>query len=268
MTAGTFASESHVTPVPPAAGVPWTIWCLIAGSVSGMIGGAWDISWHMSIGRDMFWTPPHILIQLNAVLSGIACAVLILSATFNPQSIKGRSSVKIWGFRGPIGAFVVVWGCMAMLTSAPFDNWWHQAYGLDTKIVSPPHVLLFLGVFAIKAGILMVIAGLTNRTSANVRRTLVWMSVYVGTLCLLQTTTLISEMTRPVDLHSARCYIAIATLVPLVLVGAAWSLARGWACTLITTGYTAIALGLEWILPLFPAQPKLGPVYQIGRAHV
>jgi hypothetical protein len=114
MAAGTLAIESHVTPVTRAAGVPWTIWCLIAGSASGMIGGAWDISWHMSIGRDMFWTPPHILIQLNAVLSGTACAVLILTATLSPQSINGRSSVKIWGFRGPIGAFVVVRGCMVL----------------------------------------------------------------------------------------------------------------------------------------------------------
>ena len=39
--------------------VPWTIWCMIAGVVSGMIGGPWDISWHMSIGRDTFWTPAH-----------------------------------------------------------------------------------------------------------------------------------------------------------------------------------------------------------------
>ena len=35
-----------------------------------------------------------------------------------------------------------------MLTSAPFDNWWHNAYGLDVKIVSPPHTLLILGIRA------------------------------------------------------------------------------------------------------------------------
>ena len=29
-----------------------------------------------------------------------------------------------------------------MLTSAPFDNWWHDAYGLDVKIISPPHMFL------------------------------------------------------------------------------------------------------------------------------
>ena len=43
------------------------------------------------------------------------------------------------------GRFLAGWGGIAMLTSAPFDNWWHAAYGLDVKIVSPPHALLILG---------------------------------------------------------------------------------------------------------------------------
>ena len=34
-----------------------------------------------------------------------------------------------------------------MITSAPFDNWWHEAYGLDVKILSPPHMLLAAGIF-------------------------------------------------------------------------------------------------------------------------
>jgi hypothetical protein len=33
-------------------------------------------------------------------------------------------------------------GGFALITSAPFDNWWHSAYSLDVKIVSPPHTLL------------------------------------------------------------------------------------------------------------------------------
>src|SRR5215469_11738264 len=156
-------------------GVPWTVWCMIAGLVSGTIGGHWDISWHMSIGRDSFWTPAHILIQLAAVLVGFACASMILSATFGAGSASPGASVKIWGFRGPLGAFIALWGCAAMLTSAPFDNWWHNAYGLDVKIVSPPHTLLSLGSFAIKVGVLALIAGLMNRAVASVRQTLMWL---------------------------------------------------------------------------------------------
>ena len=44
-----------------------------------------------------------------------------------------------------------------MITSAPFDNWWHEAYGLDVKIVSPPHTLLAMGfLFQVPVGIVAV----------------------------------------------------------------------------------------------------------------
>jgi len=65
-----------------ADSIPWTIWCMFAGIACGLVGGQWDISWHLSIGRDTFWTPAHILIQLTGVLAGIACGYMILTATF------------------------------------------------------------------------------------------------------------------------------------------------------------------------------------------
>ena len=242
--------------------IPWTIWCVIAGVTSSLIGGHWDISWHMSIGRDSFWTPAHILIQLNGVLVGIACGYMILSTTFGGDSAAQNASVKIWGFRGPLGAFIAVWGCVAMLTSAPFDNWWHNAYGLDVKIVSPPHVLLSMGSFAIKLGALALMAGLMSRATENVRRTLGWLFVFVGADCVVQMGTMLTDATWPVNLHNAGCYLAVAIGMPPMLIGAAWGLGRRWAATMVAATYTAIQLASEWILPLFPAQPKLGPVYQ------
>jgi hypothetical protein len=242
--------------------IPWPIWCVIAGILSSLIGGHWDISWHMSIGRDSFWTPAHMLIQLNGVLVGIACGYMILATTFGGDVAAQEASVKIWGFRGPLGAFIATWGCIAMLTSAPFDNWWHNAYGLDVKIVSPPHVLLSLGSFAIKVGALALMAGLMSRASEEVRRTLTWLFVFVGADCVVQMGTMLTDATWPMNLHSAACYLAVAILIPPALIGSAWGLGRRWACTLMAATYMAIQLAFEWILPLFPAQPKLGPVYQ------
>src|SRR5712692_7820158 len=175
------------------ASIPWTVWCIFAGIVSGTIGGSWDISWHMSIGRDTFWTPAHILIQLTGVLAGIACASMILSSTFVSASTARSASVKIWGFRGPLGAFIAVWGCVAMLTSAPFDNWWHNAYGLDVKIVSPPHVLLLLGSLAIRVGALALLAGLMNRVREELRRKLAWLFFFVASTCVVQLGLIILE---------------------------------------------------------------------------
>ena len=43
---------------------PWYVWTSLA-AVTCIVGGVyWDISLHMSIGRDSFWTPAQLEIQL------------------------------------------------------------------------------------------------------------------------------------------------------------------------------------------------------------
>src|SRR5215472_15252351 len=114
-----------------AAAVPWFVYSLLIASGSDGIGGLWDVSWHLSIGRDSFWTPAHLLIQFCAILGAVTCSIVILKTTFGKDELARASSVGILGFRGPLGVFVVMCGAAAMLVSAPFDNWWHNAYGLD-----------------------------------------------------------------------------------------------------------------------------------------
>lgn len=117
-----------------------------------------------------------------------------------------------------------------MLTSAPFDNWWHNAYGLDVKIVSPPHMLLSLGSFAIKIGTLALMAGLMNRSEEKVRRKLMWLFVFVGAVCVSQLGTILTMSTWPVNMHAAKCYLAVAFAIPPALMGTAWGLGRRRAC--------------------------------------
>ena len=38
-------------------------------AVCVMVGVYWDISWHMTIGRDTFWTPAHVLIQAGGLIA-------------------------------------------------------------------------------------------------------------------------------------------------------------------------------------------------------
>ena len=42
---------------------PWYLWFGALAVTSASIGGAWDVSWHRSIGRDTFWTPAHLAIS-------------------------------------------------------------------------------------------------------------------------------------------------------------------------------------------------------------
>src|SRR3984885_11777156 len=156
---------SHVSA--EAASVPWYIWCGALAVTSASIGGAWDVSWHRSIGRDSFWTPAHMAIYACGVLAAFICGYLIFATTFGGSVQRKASSVNVLGFRAPLGAFIAAWGGIAMLTSAPFDNWWHAAYGLDVKIVSPPHTLLILGIRAVGVGILFLILAAMNRSASE-----------------------------------------------------------------------------------------------------
>ena len=58
----------------------------------------------------------------------------------------------------------------AELASAPFDDWWHDAYGLDVRIVSPPHIVLGLGMMGIVLGALLRTLALQNATDGPTRQ--------------------------------------------------------------------------------------------------
>jgi hypothetical protein len=242
--------------------VPWYVWSLLGAVVSVVIGGYWDISWHMSIGRDTFWTPAHMLIQLCGILAGFTCAYLILFCTSGHDPELASASVSVWRFRGPLGAFIAVWGGATMLTSAPFDNWWHNAYGLDVKIFSPPHVVLDGGVLAIQIGALVLIASTRNRASGVVRRILDWLLLLLGAMITMLALTVVWESTYRVLMHTAQCYRAVAIVIPVVFAAFARISENHWARTIVAGVYTAYAMVMLWIFPFFPATPKLGPVYQ------
>jgi hypothetical protein len=244
------------------AAIPWYVWCCVAAITSSAIGGVWDISWHKSIGRDTFWTPAHLLIQLCGVLAGITCGYLILSTTFRKNSALWDVSVTMWGFRGPLGAFICAWGGVAMITSAPFDNWWHEAYGLDVKILSPPHMLLALGMLAIRFGTLVLVLAEMNRAEGAYREKLERVLFYVSLYLLAMTIGVVEELTNRVLMHGAKFYIVVMLAAPIWMAAVARASRHRWAATIMTGMYTALHLAFLWGLQLVPAEPKLGPVYQ------
>lgn len=241
--------------------IPWYLWASILGVTSAMIGVEWDISWHRSIGRDTFWTPPHMAIYLCGVIAGVSAAYLILATSFGKLPRVRQSSVKMWGFHAPLGAFITAWGGIAMLVSAPFDNWWHGAYGLDVKILSPPHAVLALGVLSIELGALMLILGYMNRAEGKDRRRLTWLYLYVGSMIVIALQVMTMEYTTRVQQHTGTFYLAMSIAVPMALLGVVAGSGHRWAATIVAGIYTLFMASLIWILPLFPAQPKLGPVY-------
>ena len=243
--------------------IPWYLWCAALAVTSAYVGGYWDISWHRSIGRDSFWSAPHIAIYACGVLAGLSSAYLIFTATLGGArdvALRG-TGVRIWGLSGPIGAFISAWGGVAMLVSAPFDDWWHAAYGLDVKIISPPHMVLAAGFFGIEFGTIMLLLAFMNRASDQLRTRLQWLFLYVGGTTVCESLLLKLEYISRSQMHGALFYIVVAIGTPAILVALAVASRQRWACTIMATVYTLFNLAFLWILPLFPAEPKLGPVY-------
>jgi hypothetical protein len=260
MSASATFPQTRERVVAAEAGIPWYIWLSVVGVTSAMIGVHWDISWHRSIGRDTFWTPAHLAIQLCGVIAGITCGYLILKTTFSKSALRD-ASVNVFGFRGPLGAFICAWGGFTMITSAPFDDWWPNAYGLDVRILSPPHVVLALGMVGVQIGALVLIAAAMNRASESLRERLELLFLYVAAMILVALLILVFEFTHRIFLHTAIAYRVISMVVPVTLAISWKSTQSRWSATIVAGIYSAFILGLLWILPLFPAEPKLGPVF-------
>ena len=266
----TFTASGRIATAQTAK-VPWYISMGVLAITSASIGGNWDVSWHRSIGRDSFLTPAHIAIYACGVLAAVICGYLIFATTFGKSPAAARlreHSVSVLGFRAPLGAFLAAWGGIAMLTSAPFDNWWHAAYGLDVKIISPPHTLLILGIRCVGLGVVFLILAAMNReaTSGSTEQTPTYRSLqrlylYLGGLMIGGNMFFLLEQTWDVKLHSATAYIAMGVGLPLFFALIARSSRSPWACTTTAAIYTLMGIAEILIFPLFPATPKLGPVF-------
>lgn len=125
-----------------------------------VMGGAWDIWWHEAVGRDTFFIPPHILLQVGVV---VALAI----AAYGWYRVRSAT----WGW--------LVASLALIPASAPLDAFWHALFGKENlaelRVVwSPPHVMLIAG----GALAFLVLLQLVRRdSSASARR-------LFGSICL------------------------------------------------------------------------------------
>ncbi len=252
--------EAPSTPAARGAGDRLHALVALCGSTSIVVGVLWDISWHSTIGRDTFWTPAHLAIYLGGVLAGVSSLWLILKTTFGRAGEVRARSVGVWGFRGPLGAWVSGWGALAMLISAPFDDWWHNAYGLDVMILSPPHTVLAAGMMAVSVGALLLSLRVQNVGAGGPA----WgglATAYCAGILVAQAAIFLTEHSLPNQQHASFFYQFSAAVYPLYLCAAARAcrLRRPAAATALA--YAGLILAMMWILPLFPARPLLAPIY-------
>lgn len=248
--------------------IPLYIYAVVFASLCIVVGLLWDIMWHMSIGRDGLLAPPHLVIYVGAVVAGLFSAYQILSMTFSKSHPGRATAVPFWGvFYGPLGAMFCVWGALTMLTSAPFDDWWHNTYGLDVQILTPPHTVLAIGIMTLQFGAMVSLLALQNRWSSEgvtanpVQLTrLKWLFALASGLLLTIVYTLASESLGRLSSHRSSYYSTAAIIFPFFLIAVGRSLKLRWPVTTVAALHMLVLVVPSWVIQFFPATPRLGPV--------
>ncbi len=251
--------------------IPLYIYMGVFASMAVLAGILWDISWHMSIGRDGLFSPPHDLVYLGATLAGVFSGFQVLKTSFWGNDVEKSKMVNFWGiFYSSLGGLFCIWGCIAALTSAPFDDWWHNTYGLDIKIASPPHTVLGLGLISIQMGAMVAvlailnrkdkIASLTNEQNDKRIARLRWMFMASAAILLSMMHTFLSEFLGRWNMHTMMFYQIGAFAFPLFLVGASRASGNKWGATNISLIMLISHWAINAFLRLLPAEPLLGPV--------
>jgi hypothetical protein len=125
-----------------------------AGLIVAMVGTYWDDAWHTDRGRDEFAIAPHLMLY-----AGVAVSLGVVGAW-------AFTAVRKSGWAGPWqdpALRLAIVGAAATIGSAPIDEWWHQSFGRDAVLWSPPHLVGVFGMLALAAGLLAGTAGDQSR---------------------------------------------------------------------------------------------------------
>lgn len=226
-------------------------------------GLAWDIAWHTFVGRDSFLTPPHALLYSGVAGAGLTCLAAVIVGTWRQHgrraSADASSTVSLLGlFHAPLGFFVAGFGMLALLVAAPFDNYWHELYGLDVTLWAPFHVMGLVGGVTGVLGLVYVLAAGDARARPAGGRG--WAPVVVvtlfalsnllrGLLVIFQPAEAQSPTTDLGGVHVLTLPVGLAFAVSLVCVSAAVMTRRSGAAVATVALAAAFATVLALLAP-------------------
>ncbi|PYN29719.1 MAG: hypothetical protein DMD98_20715 [Candidatus Rokuibacteriota bacterium] len=230
---------------PRGPGVPDVALALaIVSGAAGMVGVYLDTAWHRTVGRDSFFILPHVFIYCGGLGVWAGALASVARATFGHADEFG-GPVYRWGpLRLPFGFTLTALGILMILAAAPVDAWWHNTFGKDALIWSPPHLQLHCGAGIAALGLLFAAAAQHGRGALG--RPWLWRAamlailvdlVHRGHFVLAHYTML--PHTRTPDLYP----FLVALLAPFVLVAAARAIGP-WAPTVACL----VFLGVAWLM--------------------
>ncbi|UCH58652.1 MAG: hypothetical protein JSV61_10565, partial [Anaerolineales bacterium] len=147
------------------------------------IGGAWDIQWHVEIGRDSLWIPPHMLVFFAFTTGLVVSLILIVYETYLARAGQPLAhSLRLGPLYAPGAAFGIVLGYLLALLSGVLDELWHEIFGIDATLWSPPHLSIMLSTMVVDFSLMLGIAASARRLGYgfNLKSPLFWGLVLTG----------------------------------------------------------------------------------------
>jgi hypothetical protein len=218
------------------------LWVLLGGKLLGAWGLAWDIQWHLLVGRDTFWIAPHLMMY-GGITAGllVAFGVLALDTAAARRGARPPGAITIVRVTSTRGMHLAAWGLALVILAAPIDDLWHRLFGLDVTLWSPPHLLGLLG-SAINTLGTLVIATEVYPIGSRARLTALLLGgalLYGGVRVVLEPAWLTAFRHGGVAFHTFAILGALA--LPLVLVPAARLVDRRWTPVAVVV----VALGIS-----------------------
>jgi len=124
------------------------LWVLLGANLLAGWGVQWDIQWHVRIGRDTFWIPPHVMTYAGVTILVLASFGVLARDTLR-HLLAGRApegTERVLGLTGTPGFLLAACGITLTVLAAPIDDLWHRLFGIDVTLWSPPHLLGLVGV--------------------------------------------------------------------------------------------------------------------------
>ena len=134
---------------------------ILVGGITALFGTYWDDAWHTDLGRDTFFSPPHLVLYGGVALAG---AAVLLWALLRLQVYRNWQVAA----RHPPLLLALI-GIAATLGSAPIDELWHVRFGRDAVIWSPPHMLGVAALLCVAVGVLLETSNIVSRTGKLLR---------------------------------------------------------------------------------------------------
>jgi hypothetical protein len=225
-----------------------------------IVGTAWDIQWHPSVGRDRVLTSPHIVLLSGIALSGLLSLALVLLDSWRAwrgRGVDDSNSTTILGvFRAPIGLFAAGLGALIAALAFPLDDYWHTLYGIDVTLWAPFHIMIISSMVLVGVGTLYTIAGELNR-QLNGRAKTAAQVIFAATLAMTLAVLLLllpqangKEGLGQLGAYQFAIYpLLVALALPLALVSATCVTKFTGATTIMALVFLALQLALYQIIP-------------------